>query len=190
MRTNQEKFTFEEVFKQNKNRIHYHINRLNIHDPHEEYFQEGLFALWNAYEKYEPDKGPLATYFNYTIRNRLIDQIRKESRRMEKESIVCEENRKQYDNGNRHRRTEVSYPMIENNGITVNNPELWDRLKEQLTDNQWKWVSLFIIENMSIKEIAAKEGKTEEAVKSWGKQVRKKLRNDDFRKKIKLDVTD
>ncbi|WP_234028515.1 hypothetical protein [Lentibacillus sp. Marseille-P4043] len=43
-------FEFEEIFEQNKRRIHYHIHKLNIRDPHREYFQEGLCALWNACE--------------------------------------------------------------------------------------------------------------------------------------------
>lgn len=64
--------TFEEIYEQNKRRIHYQIHRLNIQSPYEEFFQEGLCAMWHAYEKYNPDKGPMSTYFNYTIRNRLV----------------------------------------------------------------------------------------------------------------------
>ncbi|WP_234402366.1 sigma factor [Oceanobacillus damuensis] len=41
--------------------------------------------MWAAYKKYQPDKGPLATYFNYTIRNRLIDLLRKKSRTLQEE---------------------------------------------------------------------------------------------------------
>ncbi|WP_343032895.1 sigma factor [Virgibacillus doumboii] len=50
---------------------------MNIQDPHQEYYQEGLVAMWNAYENYQPDNGPLSTYFNYIIRNRVIDLPRK-----------------------------------------------------------------------------------------------------------------
>jgi len=75
-------FTFDEILKQNERRIHYYIHKLNIRDPHQEFYQEGLVAMWNAYEKYEPDKGQLSTYFNYSIRNRLIDLIRKENNRI------------------------------------------------------------------------------------------------------------
>ncbi|MGG4181292.1 sigma-70 family RNA polymerase sigma factor [Virgibacillus pantothenticus] len=72
--------TFEEIVKQNERRIYYQLHKLNIRDPHQEFYQEGLVAMWNAYETYQPDKGPMATYFNYTIRNRLIDLIRKKGR--------------------------------------------------------------------------------------------------------------
>ncbi|QKY70206.1 sigma-70 family RNA polymerase sigma factor [Lentibacillus sp. CBA3610] len=71
--------TFEEIFNQNERRIYYYIHRLNIQDPHQEFYQEGLVAMWNAYEKYRPEKGPMATYFNYIIRNRMIDLMRKET---------------------------------------------------------------------------------------------------------------
>ncbi|MCR1835650.1 hypothetical protein NSA56_14975 [Oceanobacillus caeni] len=41
--------------------------------------------MWTAYQKYEPNKGHLATYFNYTIRNRPIDLIRKKTKDEQKE---------------------------------------------------------------------------------------------------------
>lgn len=68
---------FEEIVAQNKRRTYYQLQRLNLRDPHQEYFQEGLCALWSAYIKYEPDKGPMATYFNYAIRHHLLTHIRK-----------------------------------------------------------------------------------------------------------------
>jgi len=66
---------FEEIFKQNEKRIYYHMHKLGIRDPLGDFYAEGLFAMWTAHQKYEPNKGPFATYFNYTIRNRLIDLI-------------------------------------------------------------------------------------------------------------------
>lgn len=71
------RFTFEELFKKNECRTNYHLHRINIHDPHQESFQEGLIAMWNAYNYYQPDQGPLSTYFNIIIRQRLIEQSQK-----------------------------------------------------------------------------------------------------------------
>lgn len=181
-------FSFEEILKQNERRIRYHIHRLNIQDPHQDFFQEGLCALWNAYEKYEPDKGPMATYFNYTIRNRLIDRIRKEVRIDKNNHRVVQEKQRELNNGNHVRRTELMYPILNHVNLPIDDYKLWDKLKNELTANQWKWVDYYIINDLSIKEIAKIEGVTEEAVKSWGKQVRKKLRNEDFRKKLGWDV--
>ena len=180
-------YSFEEIYKQNKRRIHYHIHKLNIRDPHQDFFQEGLVALWNAYETHEQDKGPMATYFNYTIRNRLIDKVRQESRQVNNKEKFIHQRKQELENGNRFKSSETEYPMVDTEGITIEDEQLWNSLKENLTNNQWKWVHYFIIKEMPIKEIAHLENKSEEAVKSWGKQVRKKLRNDHFRNILGLD---
>ncbi|RDW21432.1 hypothetical protein CWR48_03250 [Oceanobacillus arenosus] len=65
--------TFEAFFKQNENRMHYHMQKLGIYDTDWKYYMEGLSAMWIAYKKYEPNRGLLATYFNYVIRERLIE---------------------------------------------------------------------------------------------------------------------
>lgn len=169
-------FTFEKVYEQNKRRIHYHIHRMNIRDPHNDFFQEGLFALWNAYEKYEPNKGPMSTYFNYIIEKRLIDKIRKDTRTLHNDLEVVAESKLEWDTGNRVRRTDLAYPLLEREEPAITDVKFWKSIKENLTEKQWKWVYYFIILDMPVKEIAKRENTSEEAVKSWGKQARKKLR--------------
>lgn len=182
------KFTFEEIFKQNERRIHYYIHRLHIRDSSEDFYREGLFALWNAYETYQPDKGPMATYFNFMIRNRMIDLIRKEKKAAEKIENYTTQNKHQLDDGN-YRKGKMNKTSI-NNFIEVSpdNAELWEGLKENLTSNQWKWVYYYVLKGMSLKEIATKEGVTVDAVKSWAKQARVKLRKGAFREKIGWEV--
>lgn len=179
--------SFNEIFTQNKRRIHYQIQKLNIHDPHQDFFQEGLVALWNAYETHQPDKGPMATYFNYTIRNRLIDKIRKEFRYTQNNDKLVQNHKIVSESGNSYSRRDTNYPLFDSDGINIEDDYIWKRLKENLTSNQWKWIEYFILKEMSIKEIAQQENKSEDAVKSWGQQVRKKLRDKDFRIKIGLD---
>lgn len=170
-------FTFEEVFEQNERRIHYHLHKLNIRDPHQDFFQEGLVALWNAYENHEADKGPMATYFNCMIRNRLIDKVRRENRFTANDEKVITERKNELNDGNHFKASETAYPLIDADDISVKDPYFWNDLKANLTSNQWKWVEHFIIKDLTVKEIATLENKTEDAVKSWGRQVRKKLRN-------------
>ncbi|MBY7144577.1 hypothetical protein KFZ56_16270 [Virgibacillus sp. NKC19-3] len=79
-----EKMTFEEIYKQNERRVYYQIHKMNIIDPQQEFYPHGLVAMWNPYEKYQPDNGLLATYFNYTIQSHIINQYLKQTR--EKES--------------------------------------------------------------------------------------------------------
>lgn len=181
-------FVFEEIFQQNKRRIHYHIHKLHINDPHREYFQEGLCALWNAYEKHEPDKRPMATYFNFTIRNRLVDLMRKQKRDNDNTQQAVSEQKTQIDNGNHFRSKEATYPLVGFSDLPINDPTLWRNLKSELTENQWKWVRFYIMDDMAVKDIAIQENTTVDAVKSWGRQVRSKLRDAEFRKRIAFDV--
>ncbi|WP_249869206.1 sigma-70 family RNA polymerase sigma factor [Oceanobacillus saliphilus] len=171
-----EEMQFEEIFKQNERRIYYQMQRLGIYDPSREFYMEGLYAMWIAYKKYEPDKGPLATYFNYTIRNRLIDLLRKKSRTLQAEEKIREQSQTQLQDGNYIRKSHASYPIPNIPDILLDDPIQWRKIKSQLTENQWKWVNFYILGDISIKDIAIQENTTPEAVKSWGKQVRKKLK--------------
>lgn len=188
--TKKQQFTFEDIFEQNKRRIHYHIHKLNIRDPHEDFFQEGLIALWRAYETHEPDKGPMATYFNFSIRNRLIDKIRQDGRRLNNDEQVIMQKKTDFDDGNHFRSRETTYPIVHTEEMPIQDDEMWKQLKAQLTDNQWKWVDYFIIKDLSVKDIAHLENKSEDAVKSWGRQVRKKLRNKPLLNQLGFDIQD
>ena len=64
---------FDEVAEQNKWRMRYCKHCEQIND--QAFYQETLFAKWYAYRKYELNQGILATYFNNTIRNRMIESI-------------------------------------------------------------------------------------------------------------------
>ncbi|HLS07975.1 sigma-70 family RNA polymerase sigma factor [Lentibacillus sp.] len=114
--------TFDEIFKQNERRIHYYIHRLNIRDPHQEYYQEGLVAMWDAYEKYQPDKGPMATYFNYIIRNRMIDLMRKQNKEKEKAAHYAKEHRIHVDDGNSYRKKGLNYPIVKKCRVLARSP--------------------------------------------------------------------
>ncbi|MFD2043068.1 sigma-70 family RNA polymerase sigma factor [Ornithinibacillus salinisoli] len=171
---NNNQFTFEEIFKQNENRIHYYIHKLEINDTHKEFYVEGLYAMWLAYKKYQPDKGPMSTYFNYMIKNRMIDLIRTKGRDIEKAEIIIQEETINQDHGNRHAATYL--PIVTPKEITVEDHTIWEQVKEMLTDNQYKWIYYAIIQELPQKEIAEIEGVSVDMVKSWGREARKKLR--------------
>jgi RNA polymerase sigma factor (sigma-70 family) len=160
--------SFESILAQNKRRIHYQIHKLNIRDPEQEFFQEGIIAMWNAYEQYDPDKGLMATYFNYTIRNRLIDFIRQKQQYQSHFTRSIQEN---------HHK-ETSSPHAPFSELLLDNPTLYEKLKTHLTQNQRKWLYYAVINEMPLKEIAAQEDTTVEAVKGWGRLVRNKLRTE------------
>lgn len=170
----EEDFTFEEIFKQNEKRIHYQIHKLHINDPHNEFYVEGLYAMWLAYKKYQPDKGPLSTYFNFVIRNRLIDKIRSKSREQRIDEAHVRNERMDHDDGNRS--TMNHAPLLPSTGIEVVDTVMWDEVKKILSPNQWKWVNYYVIQGLSLKEIAELEGVSIDAVKSWSREAKKKLR--------------
>lgn len=51
--------------------------RFNYPNIFEDLFQEGMIALSNCIEKYEPSKSELTTFSYYSIRNRLLNYLRK-----------------------------------------------------------------------------------------------------------------
>ncbi len=75
-------FSFQDVYEQNRKRFHFNVHAFYFYDPNKKCFQEGLVTLWNPYLMHKPDTGPMATYFNYTIRYRLIDCIRKQQKQL------------------------------------------------------------------------------------------------------------
>ncbi len=171
----EEMITFEEIFEQNERRIYYHMLKLGIKDPHREFYVEGIYAMWMAYKKYNPNKGPLGTYFNYTIRNRLIDMLRTKTREDHNQSKITQKEICEVDNGNRCGESKI--PVIDPSGVTLPDNAFWGSVKSMLTENQWKWVKLYLIEGIPLQEIAQQEGVSEDAVKSWGRQTRRKLKD-------------
>lgn len=182
------RFTFEEIFEQNERRIHYHLHRLNIRDPHQEFYQEGLIAMWSAYRNYQPDKGPLSTYFNFIIRRRLIDLIRKESKRLEKEILASTEEEPSFEASLYQQASDTYSPELSVGRNIIKDETLWQHIRNSLTEKQWKWVQYYILEGMTLKEIARKEDVSVEAVKSWAKEAKKKLRHVDFEQLLKDSI--
>ncbi|WP_405097268.1 sigma-70 family RNA polymerase sigma factor [Oceanobacillus sp. FSL H7-0719] len=167
--------SFEEIFQQNERRIHYHIHRLGIRDPFQEFYTEGLYAMWMAYKKYNPNQGPLGTYFNYAIRNRLVDMLRKEVREREKRDIFVEKEKQRMDDA----AAELKNMMGEIPGSNMEVSEMLEEVRSRLTEKQWDWVYYYILLDMPLKEIADLKRVSVEAVKSWGKEARRKLREGD-----------
>lgn len=167
---------FAAVVRQHENRIYYYIHKLGIRDDHDDFYAEGLVAMWRAWRSYDSSKGAFTTYLNYTIRHRLLDMLRKESMMADRgASVVQEEMLRQHDGVYTGMNRK---PMVQSSAafITIDDVAHWHAIQAILSDNQWRWVQHYIIEDMPIKEIAQLENVSIHAVKSWGREVRKKLR--------------
>src|SRR5690625_4841884 len=134
--TDKKRMSFEEIFEQNERRIYYHMHKLQVWDPQEEFYQEGLVSMWNAYEKYEPDKGPMATYFNYMIRNRMIDLIRKKDREKEGFQRFSQEMMVKEGDGNYYKTGGNSYPIAKEKEQHTYDGEFWREIRSGLSENQ------------------------------------------------------
>jgi len=174
---------FNHFFQTHEMRIYYQIQRLNIpRSLYDEFYAEGILALWNAYKNYDPKKGKIGTFINYQIRFRLIDLIRKKARDQEVIDLAIREGIIQIDDGNRY--SETGLPIVDTCGIMLENEAFWDEVRRNLTFKQWKWVQYFIIANLSVKEIMEIENVTADAVKSWAREVRKKLKKNGVRERL------
>lgn len=174
---------FDVFFKGNERRIHYQIQRVGgTGQLYGELYTEGIVALWKAYKSYQPIKGELGTYLNYKIRYQLLDFMRKKYREQEQAEKTAHEETVKIDNGNRCSTTDQ--PIVDMSGIDLKDDTFWREIRGQLTDNQWKWVKYFIIVDMTVKEIVEIENVSASAVKCWGREVRRKLRDKGWKEKL------
>lgn len=174
---------FDQFFQANERRIHYQIHRLGITGEwYEEFYTEGIYALWKAYQDFDAMKGNLGTFLNYRIRYQLIDIIRKKKREEDILEASIQKSIPKINDGNR-KRSSNTY-LVNVSDITLQDTQFWDFIREQLTENQWKWVQYFIIADLSIREIMEIEDVSADAVKGWGQAVRRKLRHNQIRQAL------
>ena len=162
-------------------RIYYHIHRLRIpYAFHEEFYAEGMVALWRAYESYDETLGSLDTHLNSALNFHFIDLIRKNKRSSDAQLLAEAQLITEQETGNRMTRT--NQLLMNHPEMRVNDQTLWQDVRALLSDKQWTWLSYYVIKGYSLKEIAERKQVTVEAVKSWAKEARKKLRaNEDIK---------
>ena len=178
---------FEDFFQGNERRIHFQIHRLRIpHNLYDEFYTEGIVALWQAYQDVDQAKGNIGTFLNYRIRYRLIDLIRKKQRETELDEKFFQHRVTEMTDGTRHR--DSNTPLLNTPNLPVTDDTLWQHIQEQLTANQWKWIRYFIIADLSLKEIMEIENVSADAVKGWGRAARKKLCSEATKKLIQEHI--
>lgn len=168
---------FELFFRQHEARIHFQIHRLGISRHwYDDFYSEGIVALWEAYGEFDEAKGNLGTFINYKIRYRLIDLLRSKLRRQEVMEEMLKKMMTEHQSGNRHRAS--GRELVDSSGVNVEDNYFWQQVRSRLTDRQWLWVKYFIIADLTVKEIMELEGVSADAVKGWGREVRRKLRDE------------
>jgi RNA polymerase sigma factor (sigma-70 family) len=150
------------VHKKYGSMIHKIIYSLHIYKNKEDFYQTGLIALWEAYEKFNPEKGAFPAYAYSYIKGRIMTEL------------TCN-----HINEEKHvYKKEDFWELIkEEQSIETLPKERILSYCSDLTDNQTKWVLYTCLDMMTVREIAEVEGVSSSAVKKWRKGAINKLKS-------------
>lgn len=136
------------------------IHSLHIYKNEEEFFQIGLIALWDAYQKYDQAKGKFSSYAYAFVKGKILNELTRESKHGEK----------------------CVYPQEEFWAIILDERKCEPLAEEMilasfshLTENQRKYVVYTAIHQLTVKEIAQLEDVSVAAVKAWKRGAKEKF---------------
>ncbi|KZE64035.1 hypothetical protein AWM68_13075 [Fictibacillus phosphorivorans] len=155
---------FEEVAAMFDPLIKSQIKRYHLTTHFDQYYQAGLLGLWKAYETFNPEKGQFSSYAFVLVRGRILQELRKEATRLDKEVSHDPHESMMF----QHLTHQDHIPYLEDETLNL--------YLMHLTENQQRWVVHRIFHMKSEAEIAEQFGVTRYAVKSWRKAALKKLR--------------
>jgi RNA polymerase sigma factor (sigma-70 family) len=154
--------SFEKLAIKYEPMIYKIIHSLHIYKNWEDYYQIGLIGLWEASTRFEPSKGTFMNYAYSMIKGKIMTEMTK-SNLHEERNIYAKED---------------FWECIEDsNSVQPLEGTLLLSYCETLSKNQYKWLIYTVRHNLTVKEIAKKEGVSISAVKAWRTGARKKLRN-------------
>jgi len=152
---------FEELVEQYTPMIHRILQSLMIYRNKDEFYQTALIGLWEAQKGFNAEKGNFTNYAFSYIKGKLLLELTKSSR---------------YEAGNVYPKEEY-WEMVEG-GCSELPLEVETLLSycDGLSEKEIKWVAATFVEDLSVKEIAVREGVSVSAVKQWKVSALKKLR--------------
>ncbi|MBS4219040.1 sigma-70 family RNA polymerase sigma factor [Bacillus sp. FJAT-49711] len=152
---------FEEVIISHERMIYHVMKSLGIFKNKDEFYQTGLIALWEAYQRFDVEKGKFSTYAYSYIKGRMQTKMTKANK---------DEDRYVYPD-------ESFWEMsIDENGKPALELEQLYSYCKGLTARQEKWVIDTFYLGLSVQEIAKKEGVSLSAVKKWRAGAIQKIR--------------
>ncbi|WP_181833167.1 sigma-70 family RNA polymerase sigma factor [Bacillus taeanensis] len=163
---NRNNCSFEKLVNAYEPMIKKQIRSLNIHSNHDTYYQLGLIGLWEAYERFDPEKGKFSTFAITTVRGKMLSELKKDTKYLEHHHV------EDYT---------TSLTAVDEQALIPLENEIIEAYLTGLNQGERKWVQLGILNGMKIKEIAAQEGTPYETVKSWRKSALRKMRENAVR---------
>ncbi|MFE8696412.1 sigma-70 family RNA polymerase sigma factor [Cytobacillus sp. FJAT-53684] len=155
--------SFEQISSQYTPMIYKIMSTLSIYKNKDEFFQAGLIALWEAYGQFDEEKGNFTSYAYSYIKGRLLTELSKISKHVERMTPVEDD----------------FWDQIEDEFSVCSMDEeilLSYCQAGELTENQTKWVLYTFLKELTVTEIAASEQVSPSAVKSWRSGAKGKLR--------------
>lgn len=151
---------FQETVEKYEPMIYQIMHSLHIYKNHDEFYQIGLIALWEASERFVEGKGAFSSFAYATIKGRLLTELSR-AKKQEERNTYPDEQFWEY------RIDPAKEPM-----------ELATLLSycDRLTVKQKKWVIMTFYFGMGTSEIAAIEKVSPSAVKKWRKNAMERLR--------------
>ncbi|MCQ6264824.1 sigma-70 family RNA polymerase sigma factor [Fictibacillus sp. WQ 8-8] len=156
------KTSFENLSLQFDPLIKSQIQSLGVTGRYDEYYQVGLIGLWEAFKRFDQNKGDFGPFAYRTVRGKMLEQLKKEAK---------------YKAVHVGFSLELTETIPFEGGVLPLENEVLEMYLSDLTLNQRKWVVKKIFLQMKEAEIAEEEGVSIHAVKSWRKQALLKLRS-------------
>ncbi|MFK9093106.1 sigma-70 family RNA polymerase sigma factor [Bacillus salipaludis] len=154
--------SFEQLATQYTPMIHKIIHSLNIYQQKEEFFQEGLIALWQASSRFNSQKGNFTNYAYTYIKGYLLMKLK---------NIYKDKQRSV------HPDEAFWETIVDHQSASPLEEEIILSNCTTLTEKQKKWLCYTVLDGLSVKEVAEKEKVSISAVKNWRKEAREKLRD-------------
>lgn len=156
--------SFEEIIPQYTPMIYSIIKSLHIYKNKDEYFQAGVIGLWEAYKRFDENKGTFTSFAYSSIKGKIMTELTN--------NVKFEGNNVSPEDG--------LLEAIEAESSTCPLEEeilLSYCMSAKLTENQTKWVLYTFFKGFRITDIAEIEGVSPSAVKAWRTGAKTKLRN-------------
>lgn len=173
---------FDRIFEQYKPLLYSTLRKLAFDADHDDVFQEASVALWEAYERFDPEKGFFGAYAVKYVRGKVLSYVRKEHRHrasMPFSAILKEEDNHPFE-----------WPD-ERSTDAFQTCEWVDWLQPavaSLSPRESTLIREHFFKGKTIREIAQEEQVSLETVKTWRKRALQKCRRQLSPDEIRGDI--
>lgn len=153
--------SFDEIKEKYEPMIKKQLTALNIYQNYEDFYQVGVIGLWDAYRRFDPNKGSFGSFAMKTVRGNMLMHLTKEARYKERQHLVG------------------GVELFERVGVTEDRAlelELFTPYIENLTPREKLWVIETFLYDKKPSDIASEQKVSINSVKTWRSSALRKLR--------------